>query len=43
MPMDSVNKYRYRAPETECQETAGVRIICQSTEDYIYKDLDDEI
>lgn len=41
--MYAIEKVRYRAPETECQETAGDRIICQSTEDYIYKDLDDEI
>ena len=43
MPMNSVDKYRYRAPETECRETAADWIICQSKEDYVYKDLDDEI
>ena len=40
MPMNPVIKYRYLTQKTEYQEAAGDRIISQSTEDYVYKDLE---
>ena len=41
--MYTIDKDRYQIPETECQEDVSSGIICQSKDDYIYKDLDNEM
>ena len=41
--MNSIDKYRYLKPVTEIQEDVPRWIICQSTEDYVYIDLEDHV